>query len=249
MRRLPPQPRINKRIESAKSIFLDSKHASAKTAWGSLEYPVDVKLTAQQFDRLYRSFRRSDSALDGRVLVAVRTTGVYCLPSCRARKPRRENVRFYLTRTEAERDGFRACRRCRPEVQGGRRALEQATLRRWLDQLAASESGIEQLARAHGSSPSGLYRMFRRHLGHGPRQARSEARLRHACELLRRGRASITEVAYDAGFGSLATFYRWFRRAVGVTPTKFRRVARQAERGKPALNLKMHHVATSGRGS
>ncbi len=201
-------------------------------------------MTVQQFDRLYRSFRRSDPALDGRVLVAVRTTGIYCLPSCRARKPRRENVRFYLSRAEAERDGFRACRRCRPEVQGGRRALEQAALRWWLDQLAASESGIEHLARAQGSSPSSLYRMFRRHLGHGPRQARSEARLRHACELLRMGRASITQAAYDAGFGSLATFYRWFRRAMGVTPTKFRQLAEQAERGKPAQNLKMRDVVT-----
>jgi AraC family transcriptional regulator of adaptative response / methylphosphotriester-DNA alkyltransferase methyltransferase len=248
MQRLRPQRRIKKRIEPAKGL-LNSTHASAKTDSAALEYPVAMKLTALQFDRLYRSFRRSDSALDGRVLVAVRTTGVYCLPSCRARKPRRENVRFYLTRTEAERDGFRACRRCRPEVQGGRRALEQAALRRWLDQLAASESGIQHLARAHGRSPSGLYRMFRRHFGHGPRQARSEARLRQACELLRRGRASITEVAYDAGFGSLATFYRWFRRAVGVTPTKFRRLAKRAERGKPALNLKVHNFATSGRGS
>jgi len=188
-------------------------------------------LTAQQFDRLYRGFRRSDTALDGRVLVAVRTTGIYCQPSCRARKPKRENVRFYFSRAEAERDGFRACRRCRPEVQGGRPALERAALRRWLEQLAADESGIGQLARAGGSSPSGLYRMFRRHLGHGPRQARSEARLRQACALLRSSRSGITEVAYEAGFGSLAAFYRWFRRSVGVTPTEFRA---QAARGKPA---------------
>ncbi len=213
---------------------LNSKHASAKTRPPRLQYLSGVKLTAQAFDRLYRGFRRSDPALDGRVLVAVRTTGVYCLPSCRARKPRRENVRFYVSRAEAERDGFRACRRCRPEVRGGRRALERAALRRWLDQLAAGESGIGQLARAGGSSPSGLYRMFRRHLGYGPRQARSEARLRHACDLLRSNRGSITWVAYEAGFGSLAAFYRWFRRSLGVTPTRFRQLAAQAGPEKSA---------------
>jgi AraC family transcriptional regulator of adaptative response / methylphosphotriester-DNA alkyltransferase methyltransferase len=207
-----------------------------------------VRLTAQQFDRLYRGFQRSDPALDGRVLVAVHTTGVYCLPSCRARKPKRENVRFYLSRSDAERDGFRACRRCRPEVHGGRRALEQAALHRWLRELAAGESGIEQLARANGSSPSGLYRMFRRHLGHGPRRARSEARLRKACELLRAGRSSVTQVAYDAGFGSLATFYRWFRRSLGVAPMEFRRRAAQEGSKKSAPDLSERRTSASGRG-
>ena len=226
---------------------LNSKHASEKTNRAGLEYLSGVKLTPEQFDRLYRGFRRSDPALDGRVLVAVRTTGIYCLPSCRARKPRRENVRFYFSRAEAERDGFRACRRCRPEVHGGRRALERAALRRWLEQLAAGESGIEQLARAGGSSPSGLYRMFRRHLGYGPRQARSEARLRHACNLLRTNHGSITEVAYDAGFGSLATFYRWFRRSVGVTPTKFRRLAARARREKSAASFDTRATLALGR--
>lgn len=186
-----------------------------------------VRVTARQADELYRRFLRSDAALDGRVLVGVRTTGIYCLPSCRARKPKRENVRFFFNRAEAEQQGLRACRRCRPEVHGGQRAIEQAALRRWLRELASSEAGIEQLARANGSSPSGLYRMFRRHLGHGPRRARIDARLRSACEMLRAGRANVTAAAYEAGFGSLATFYRWFRRAMGVTPTEFRRRAQR----------------------
>ncbi len=183
---------------------------------------MDVNLTSRQFGRLYSAIRRNDARLDGRVLMAVRTTGIYCLPSCRARKPKRENVRFYFSRDEAERDGFRPCRRCRPEIHGGRRGVERAALRHWLEKLAEGELQCEQLARAHGVSPSRLYRMFRQHLGHGPRQARGEARVERACELLRASRKSITEVAYDAGFGSLAAFYRWFRRAVGVTPTKFR---------------------------
>jgi methylphosphotriester-DNA--protein-cysteine methyltransferase len=204
-------------------------------------------LTAQQFDRFYRGFRRGDTSLDGRVLVAVRTTGVYCLPSCRARKPRRKNVLFYFSRADAERDGFRACRRCRPEVRGGRRSLEQAALRRWINELATSESGIERVARANGSSPSGLYRMFRRHLGHGPRRARNEARLRSACELLRAGGRNVSQVAYQAGFESLATFYRWFRRSMGMTPTKYRRLATQAGRKKPGLNWETRDVSAASR--
>ncbi len=189
-----------------------------------------MRITVRQADELYRRFCRSDASLDGRVLVAVRTTGIYCLPSCRARKPKRENVRFYFTRAEAEHDGFRACCRCRPEVQGGQRGIEQAALRRWLREMVVSEAGIAQLARDNGSSPSGLYRMFRRHLGHGPQRARTEARLRSACEMLRTGRRNVAEAAYEAGFGSLATFYRWFRRATGITPSEFRRQAQPNSR-------------------
>ena len=180
--------------------------------------------------KLYRAFLRSDAALDGRVWVGVRTTGIYCLPSCRARKPKPQNVHFFATRAEAERHGFRPCRKCRPEVQGGRRALEQAALRRWLAVLGESGLGCGQLARAGGVSASRLYRMFRRHTGHGPRRARAEQRLRRACEALRAGRnmvrqahhKTVAEVAYAAGFESLATFYRCFRRSTGTTPTAYR---------------------------
>lgn len=181
-----------------------------------------MQASPQQFAQLYRAFRRGDARFDGRFFVAVRTTGIYCVPSCHARKPKRENVRFYFSREEAERGGFRPCRKCRPEVHGGQRALERAALRRWLTRLAEDDSPIEQVARANGASPSRVYRLFRRHLGRGPRDARAQARLRHACDLLRAGKTSITVVAYDAGFGSLATFYRWFRRGVGMTPAQFR---------------------------
>lgn len=182
---------------------------------------------AQQFDQLYRAFRRADPRYDGRFFVAVRTTGIYCVPSCHARKPRRENVTFYFSRQAAEQGGFRPCRKCRPDVHGGQRALERAALRRWLDRLAEDDAPIQDLARQGGASPSRIYRLFRRHLGRGPRDARGQARLRRACDLLRAGKASITAVAYDAGFGSLATFYRWFRRGVGMTPAEFR--ARQSQ--------------------
>jgi len=181
-----------------------------------------MELGSQQFNQLYRAFRRSDRAFHGRAYAAVRTTGIYCLLSCRARKPKRDHIRFYFSRSEAERDGFRPCRRCHPEVRGGRGALERALLRRWLERLADAETRVGELARAEGSSASRLYRMFRRHLGRGPRDARAQARLRRACDLLRSGQGNVAAAAYDAGFGSLATFYRWFRRGVGMTPARFR---------------------------
>lgn len=182
-----------------------------------------MKLSTRQFGSLYRAFLRKDARLDGRVYIAVRTTGIYCMLSCRARTPRPENVTFYRSRAEVERDGFRPCRKCRPEVHGGRRALEQAKLQKWLSHLTEEDSRVATVARQNGASPSGLYRKFRQHLGRSPREARGEARLARACELLRDRKKRIVDVAFEAGFSSVATFYRWFQRSTGVTPTTYRR--------------------------
>jgi methylphosphotriester-DNA--protein-cysteine methyltransferase len=181
-----------------------------------------VQSAPASFDRLYRAFRRRDARLDGRVWVGVDTTGIYCLPSCGARKPLRRNVRFFASRAAAEQGGFRPCRVCRPELEGGRRALERAALDKWLAALAEADQPIRELARENGISDSRLYRLFRRHLGTGPRPARAGERLRRAQELLREGRLSVTEVAYESGFGSLNAFYRWFRRATGAAPGRYR---------------------------
>jgi methylphosphotriester-DNA--protein-cysteine methyltransferase len=182
-----------------------------------------VTLGTKNFRRLYRAVQRSDERLDGRLWVAVRSTGIYCLPSCRARKPRPENVRFYRSRHEAESAGFRPCRKCRPEVVGGRRALERQRVRDWLAALAEDEAQVRHVARRSGASHSRVYRAFRRHLGSNPRRARAEARLRRASALLRTSAATVADIAFQAGFGSLAAFYRWFRRCTGQTPTEFRR--------------------------
>lgn len=180
-------------------------------------------MSTRQFGSLYRAFLRKDPRLEGRVFIAVRTTGIYCLLTCRARTPRPENVTFFDSRADVERAGFRPCRKCRPEVNGGRGALERATLRRWVAQLAEEDSRVSAVAQASGASSSAMYRKFRRHLGRNPRQARAEARLERARELLRSGRRRIADVAFEAGFSSLATFYRWFQRATGFTPTAYRR--------------------------
>lgn len=189
-----------------------------------------MELSTRQFGSLYRAFLRKDTRLDGRVYIAVRTTGIYCMLSCRARTPRPENVTFYRSRRAVERDGYRPCRKCRPEVRGGQRALEQAKLRGWLTQLAEEDSRVSAVAREHGTSPSGLYRKFRRHLGRSPREARGQARLERACELLRDRKKRIVDVAFEAGFSSVATFYRWFQRSTGVTPTQYRGGGRSATR-------------------
>jgi methylphosphotriester-DNA--protein-cysteine methyltransferase len=181
-----------------------------------------IRVSTRQHQQLYQAFLRKDQQAAGRAFIAVRTTGIYCLLTCRARTPRPENVAFFRSRHAAERAGFRPCRKCRPEVQGGKAALEKLAMRNWLAKISEEETGIAELARRAGASPSRVYRLFRRNTGRGPVHARAEARLARACALLRQKHSTITEVAYAAGFSSLATFYRWFRRGTGKTPTQFR---------------------------
>lgn len=179
-------------------------------------------VNSQQHGQLYRAFLKKDPQLAHGAFIAVRTTGIYCLFTCRARTPKPENVTFYATRGEAERAGYRPCRKCRPEVNGGREALERAMANTWLAKIADEEAGISEVARRAGANPSRVYRLFRRSTGRSPVRARAEARLARARKMLAGSRATITEVAYSAGFSSLATFYRWFRRATGITPKQYR---------------------------
>lgn len=184
---------------------------------------MNASFSPRQSNHLYRAFLRKDRRLEGRAFIAVRTTGIYCLLTCRARTPRRENVSFFATRSAAEHAGYRPCRKCRPEVNGGRNALERMALRRLLARLSEEDSAVRGVAVESGASPSKIYRMFRRNLGRSPRQARGEARVRRACDLLRDTQRSVTDVAFEAGFASVASFYRWFRRSTGKTPTEFRK--------------------------
>lgn len=116
---------------------------------------------ALSFSEKYRAFARSDIRYDGVFYTAVRTTGIFCLPSCRARKPKAEHVRFFTTAAAARRAGFRPCRRCRPELPLGARGAERAQFRRW------------QVLWEKGAAPpaprSRLYRLFRKYEGEPPR--------------------------------------------------------------------------------
>ena len=163
-----------------------------------------------------------DAAADGIFVFAVTTTGVYCRPSCPARRPRRENVRFFALDREAETAGFRPCRRCRPhELSTAQRhaLLIEAACR----QIAASEQEptLAELADAAGLSPSHFHRLFRAVVGvtpkHYARTARAAA-LRHKV----RTAPSVTAAAFDSGHESLRRFYDRALAALGMTPRAFR---------------------------
>jgi len=168
-------------------------------------------------------------AADGEFVYSVKTTGVYCRPSCPSRRARPENVRFHTTCEDAERAGFRPCRRCRPEeaslaercakiVAGICRAIEAAEQPPRLAELAATA----------GLSPFHLHRVFKAVTGLTPRAYAAAHRARRVTRTLRRG-GSVTQAIFDAGFSSSGRFYESADALLGMTPGQYRAGGRNIE--------------------
>ncbi|HET7559027.1 MAG TPA: bifunctional DNA-binding transcriptional regulator/O6-methylguanine-DNA methyltransferase Ada [Limnochordia bacterium] len=162
-----------------------------------------------------------DAAWDGKVYYAVTTTGVYCRPSCSARNPLPQNVRFFDTGQAAERAGFRPCKRCRPEDPAGdRRAALVAAACRTIEQ-ALTPPRLAELAAQHGVSPSHLHRLFKETLGLTPK-AYAEALQDENARAALAGGARVTDAVYAAGFNSTGRFYARAAAIFGMTPSAYR---------------------------
>ena len=165
---------------------------------------------------------RRDRQADGFFYYAVRTTGIYCRPSCAARRARRENVRFYSTGDEAARAGFRPCRRCRPTEPPGRdkRALAVAHACRLIE-TADEPPGLDALADSAGLSRFHFHRVFKAITGVTPKAYAAAHRARRVRDELSRS-ATVTDAIYGAGFNSSGRFYATAPGVLGMTPTGFR---------------------------
>ncbi|ACK50272.1 transcriptional regulator, AraC family [Methylocella silvestris BL2] len=168
----------------------------------------------------FEAIARRDA--DAGFVYAVRTTGVYCRPDCAARPARRENVSFFATGAEAERAGFRACKRCRPDQPGQaeRDAILIARACRTIDE-AETAPALKSLAVAAGLSPSYFHRLFKAATGVTPRAYASAKR----AERLAAGLGAavrITDAIYDAGFNSASRFYESSNARLGMTPKDYR---------------------------
>lgn len=163
-----------------------------------------------------------DSAADGTFFYSVRTTGVYCRPSCAARTPRHENVAFHETRAEAERAGFRPCKRCEPDrpPKSERQSRLVAELCRLIETSEQAPS-LQELAARAGLSAFHTHRVFKRVTGLTPKAYAAAARakrVRSALDTM----DTVTEAIYEAGYGSSARFYEKSEGLLGMTPTEYR---------------------------
>ena len=193
-------------------------------------------------DDCYTAVTSRDGRFDGRFVTAVLTTRIYCRPSCPARTPLRRNVSFYAEPAAAEAAGFRACKRCRPQLAPDapdvdvRGDLVGRALRLIADGLGDSE-GIAGVARKLAVSERHLHRVFVAELGVGPQAVARSRRLRLARALLETSGLPVGDVAFASGFASLRQFNDAVREGTGATPTELRALA--PGRREPGLALRL----------
>jgi AraC family transcriptional regulator of adaptative response/methylated-DNA-[protein]-cysteine methyltransferase len=176
-------------------------------------------------DQRWNAVVGRDSGHDGEFVFAVSTTGVYCRPSCPARRPRRENVTFFSRPEQAERGGFRACLRCRPRsISGNPKSDTAKEICRYIEQHLDEPITLERLGKAFRQSPFHLQRRFKAALGITPREYADSCRLRLLKRNLQAG-DNVTRAMYDAGYGSSSRLYEKTASQLGMTPDKYRRGA------------------------
>jgi AraC family transcriptional regulator of adaptative response/methylated-DNA-[protein]-cysteine methyltransferase len=189
-----------------------------------------------------------DPRYDGRFFTGVRTTKIYCRPTCPVHPAKAENVVFFRTAAEAERAGFRPCLRCRPETAPGSPAWRgtEATVARGMRLIEAGfldEAMVADLADKLGVGTRHLCRLFVRHLGASPRAIAATRRVQAAKRLIDRTDLSVTEIAFAAGFGSVRQFNDAFRRTYGRPPSSLRR--RRRTPAPRALEASAHDMRTA----
>lgn len=170
-------------------------------------------------EQAWQAVLARDRAFDGRFVTGVLSTGIYCRPSCSARHPRRENVRFFDKPETAEAEGLRACLRCRPRDL----ARDEGAVARALAALADVEQApsLAQLATQVGYSPAHFQRVFKRAVGLSPAEYVRARRLDRAGDALTEG-GSVTGAIYEAGYGAASRFYEASQGRLGMTPSAWR---------------------------
>ncbi len=188
-----------------------------------------IRMHYQGTDDYWRAVVERDARADARFVYAVRSTGIYCRPTCPSRRPQRRQVVFYSAPEAAERDGFRPCRRCRPRAAG---LGVPAALAKMAENVCRDiEAGLEQgdepitlaaLSNRVGVNAHQLQRKFKRVMGITPRQYADAQRLARLKGRLRGGQ-NVTGALYDAGYGSSRALYERAPSRMGMTPATYRR--------------------------
>ena len=203
----------------------------------------------QDFDRCYRAVQSRDARFDGWFVTAVRTTGIYCRPSCPVRLPLARNVAFHPTAAAAQRAGFRACKRCRPDASPGSpewnvRGDAVARAMRLIADGAVDREGVTGLAARVGYTQRQLERMLAAEVGAGPLALARAQRVQTARVLIETTDLPFSDIAFAAGFASIRQFNDTVRSACDCTPTVLRHKSTQRHvpdllRGGQTLMLRL----------
>jgi AraC family transcriptional regulator, regulatory protein of adaptative response / methylated-DNA-[protein]-cysteine methyltransferase len=171
-------------------------------------------------DLAFAAFDARDRSLDGRFVGAVKTTGIYCKPSCPARRPLRENVTFYGTPSEARAAGYRACKRCLPDDVG--RDAEGVAKALALISTSEERVSLDAMAAAAGYAPHHFHRVFKRAMGITP-AAFVRGEMAKRAEVALAGEGSVTDAIYEAGYSGPSRFYAESKGRLGMTPSVWKK--------------------------
>jgi AraC family transcriptional regulator of adaptative response/methylated-DNA-[protein]-cysteine methyltransferase len=174
-------------------------------------------------ERCWQAVLARDSEQDGEFFFGVLTTGIFCRPSCSARRPLQKNVRFYATPAEAEQDGLRPCLRCRPLAAIGRdpNADRIREVCRYIEKNSGAPLKLNSLASRVGLSPFHFQRSFKAIAGVSPKQYLEAVRLKKLKSSLKSAK-DVTAAVYDAGYGSSSRVYERADTRLGMTPRQYR---------------------------
>lgn len=187
-----------------------------------------ISSNSENDDQRWQSVLDRDPAADGRFVYAVKTTGVYCRPSCPSRRGKRENVAFFARGDEALEAGYRACQRCHPDrgdslaAQNAARHGDLVAQACRLIEEADETLSLEVLSAKVGASPAHFHRLFKAFTGLTPKAYAAANRASKIRTTLGDGEVSVTEAIYDAGFGSSSRFYENSNARLGMTPKAYR---------------------------
>ncbi|MBP3040962.1 methylphosphotriester-DNA--protein-cysteine methyltransferase family protein [Bacillaceae bacterium Marseille-Q3522] len=176
------------------------------------------------FQTVYETMKRCDTSCDGLYYVGIKSTGIYCRPSCRSRLPKPENVEIYHSAEEAEKAGYRPCKRCRPDTPGknGPDATVSKLVINLIQERYSENLTLEKIATGLNMSPYHLQRIFKRITGKTPANQLLLMRIEAAKHDLIQKEKTITEIATAVGYRSVSHFSAVFKKRTGCTPHEFR---------------------------
>lgn len=177
------------------------------------------------FEEMWQAAVSCNRSYDGQFIYAVKTTNIYCRPSCKSKTPNMSNICFFKNAAEAEKQGFRACKRCQPQLNDPTYDPYSSIIHEMITFIEINyrqKLSLKDLAQEVGVSDYHLNRTFKERVGLTPRQYVEKVRIEEAKKLLLTTNATNTDIGYQVGYESLSSFYRAFHKQAGCSPKEYR---------------------------
>ncbi|GIN74232.1 AraC family transcriptional regulator [Bacillus sp. J14TS2] len=182
-----------------------------------------VTHTKLSFNEMMKIANNCDDSYDGLFFYAVKTTGIFCRPSCKSRNPNKENITFFQTAEDARIAGFRPCKRCQPDMIKFDPIMDIINdTKAYIQRHYTEKLTLKQIAQNIGISPYHLGRIFKKHTSRTPRSYLENIRVSKAIHLLKNLDLSIMDICYEVGFQSYSSFYHAFQKQTQYSPQQYR---------------------------